>query len=50
MVPVLSHLVLRGRCRYCGARIPPRLLLVELASGAIFTVIYLMEFAQPAVA
>jgi leader peptidase (prepilin peptidase) / N-methyltransferase len=35
-VPVLSWLLLRGRCRTCGARIPVRYLLVELALGAAF--------------
>ncbi|MBC7236678.1 MAG: prepilin peptidase [Chloroflexi bacterium] len=36
LIPVVSFLVLRGRCRTCGAAIPLRLLLVELASGALF--------------
>jgi leader peptidase (prepilin peptidase)/N-methyltransferase len=36
MVPILSYLWLRGRCRYCRARIPRRVLLVEVASGLIF--------------
>lgn len=35
-VPVLSWLMLRGRCRSCGATIPVRYLLVELALGAAF--------------
>jgi len=35
-VPVLSWLMLRGRCGSCGARIPLRYLLVELALGAAF--------------
>jgi len=33
LVPVLSYLWLRGRCRYCRARLPRRSLLVELACG-----------------
>ncbi len=33
-VPVVSWLVLRGRCRRCGARISPRYLLVELLGAA----------------
>src|SRR4030042_1462970 len=36
LVPILSYLILRGRCRYCGARIPIRVLLVEFLAGLIF--------------
>jgi len=35
MVPLASWLVLRGRCRDCGARIGAHLWLAELAGGAI---------------
>jgi leader peptidase (prepilin peptidase)/N-methyltransferase len=35
-IPVLSYVLLRGRCRRCGARIPVRYLLVELLTGAAF--------------
>jgi leader peptidase (prepilin peptidase)/N-methyltransferase len=40
-VPVLSWLLLRGRCRDCGARITPRYMLVELLTGALFLACYL---------
>jgi leader peptidase (prepilin peptidase)/N-methyltransferase len=33
-VPVLSWLVLRGRCRACGARISPRYVAIELLGAA----------------
>lgn len=33
LVPVLSWLLLRGRCRYCGARIPARYFLAEVGCG-----------------
>jgi leader peptidase (prepilin peptidase)/N-methyltransferase len=35
-VPVLSWLVLRARCRRCGARISARYPLVELANGLLY--------------
>lgn len=35
-VPVLSWLILRGRCRQCKAPISPRYLVVELLTGALF--------------
>ena len=35
-VPILSWLLLRARCRACGAPISPRYVLVETAVGAIF--------------
>jgi len=36
LVPVFSYLLLRGRCRYCGTRLPVRLALVELGTGVLF--------------
>ncbi len=36
MVPVISYIVLRGKCHYCGAIIPARSMLVELFTGLIF--------------
>ena len=38
-VPVVSWLVLRGRCRHCGQRISIRYPLVELTSGVVFALI-----------
>jgi len=35
-VPVVSWLVLRGKCRGCGTPISPRYLLVELLTGLLF--------------
>ena len=35
-VPVLSWLILCGRCRHCRARITPRYLAVELLTGFLF--------------
>lgn len=36
LVPLLNYVWLRGRCRYCRAVIPPRVPLVEAATGAMF--------------
>ncbi len=35
-IPVVSYLILRGRCRQCQARIPLRYPVVEIATGAAF--------------
>jgi leader peptidase (prepilin peptidase)/N-methyltransferase len=35
LVPVLSFLWLRGRCRHCGAAIAPRHLAIELAAAVV---------------
>jgi leader peptidase (prepilin peptidase) / N-methyltransferase len=35
-LPVLSWLILRGRCRNCDTRISPRYLLIELLTGVMF--------------
>jgi len=40
-IPVLSYLLLRGRCRHCGKHISWRYPVVELLTGALFFVIVL---------
>lgn len=42
-VPVLSWLVLRGRCRHCGERISVQYPLVELAAGAVWAGMVLLH-------
>ena len=39
-VPVVSFLLLRGRCRACGTRIPYRYPAVELLTGLVFAACY----------
>lgn len=39
-IPVLSWIVLGGRCRHCKARISARYALVELLTGALFLVCF----------
>jgi len=46
-IPVISWIVLRGKCRDCGARVTPRYLLVELGTGIFFAVVALWVFASP---
>jgi leader peptidase (prepilin peptidase) / N-methyltransferase len=38
-IPVVSWLVLRGRCRNCGTRISPRYPLVELATAIVWAAV-----------
>jgi leader peptidase (prepilin peptidase) / N-methyltransferase len=42
LIPVFSYLWLRGRCRYCGAVLPKRLVVVELVSGVMLGALYLV--------
>jgi leader peptidase (prepilin peptidase)/N-methyltransferase len=39
-VPVLSWLILRGRCRHCKAAISPRYLLIELLNAGLWLACY----------
>ena len=41
LVPVLSWLFLRGKCRFCGVKISARYPAVELLTGGLFLVTYL---------
>ena len=47
-VPVLSWLILRGRCRNCKQRISPRYLVVELLTGGLFLACYAFFGFTPA--
>lgn len=40
LVPVVSFLWLRGRCRSCGCRISPRYPAVELGTGALYALLF----------
>ncbi len=42
LIPVLSYILRRGRCRSCGAPFPARHALVELATGALFVWCFLV--------
>ena len=36
MIPILSYVVLGGKCRYCKEKIRPRYILLEILSGIVF--------------
>lgn len=39
-IPLLSYLLLRGKCRYCQIRISPVYFFVELSTGLLFLFLY----------
>lgn len=41
LVPVLSYIFLKGKCRYCGEKIRIRYLLLEVLSGFVFLFTYI---------
>ena len=40
LVPIFSYLFLKGKCRHCGAKIPPRCLVIELLMAALYAGTY----------
>ena len=43
LVPVLSYLLLRGRCRYCSTPIPGRVLFLEAGTSLLFLQFWLYK-------
>lgn len=41
LIPVVSFLCLKGKCRYCGEKMSPRYLISELISGVVFLLLLL---------
>jgi leader peptidase (prepilin peptidase)/N-methyltransferase len=39
-IPILSYFLLKGKCRFCSAKISPRYPFVELLTAVIFVVLY----------
>ena len=48
-IPILSYLLLRGKCRHCRERISPRYPLVELITALLFSAIWLLYGPDPRV-
>jgi leader peptidase (prepilin peptidase)/N-methyltransferase len=51
LIPVLSYIILKGKCRYCGSKISIQYPLIELVTGIVFVLLYLkygltVELAQ----
>jgi leader peptidase (prepilin peptidase)/N-methyltransferase len=46
-IPIISYMVLRGRCRQCGARIPWRYPLVEILTAVCFLSLFLIYGLTP---
>ncbi len=44
-IPLLSYLLLRARCRDCGAKISFRYPLVELTTGLLFLAVFFKQFS-----
>ncbi len=42
LFPVVSYLTLKGQCRHCGAHIPTRYLIVELLTGSVFVLLFIL--------
>jgi prepilin signal peptidase PulO-like enzyme (type II secretory pathway) len=47
LMPVLSHLRARGRCRHCGAPVPWRYTLIEVMTALGFIGAYSLAWARP---
>ncbi len=41
LIPILSYLILRGRCRYCGEGVTIRIPLVELVAGVLLASLWI---------
>jgi leader peptidase (prepilin peptidase)/N-methyltransferase len=43
-LPILGWFMIRGRCRYCGVRVSPQYMVIELVMALIFVALYAMLF------
>lgn len=47
LVPILSWVVQRGKCRQCGARVSPRYMVVEIVNGAAWAAVWHLHLSGP---
>ena len=45
LIPVLSFIFLKGRCRYCGERISWQYPAVEIATGILFIIVFSIQYS-----
>jgi len=45
LIPILSFLILKGRCRYCKQKIAIQYLIAEIATGLLFLLIFNFQFS-----
>lgn len=49
LIPILSYISLRAKCRYCGEKVAPRYLLIEIITALLFVlIIYRFDVSLPA--
>lgn len=41
LIPIISYISLKGKCRYCGEKVRIRYLFLEILSGLVFLIAYL---------
>ncbi len=46
-IPLVSYVVLRGRCRDCGAKIAFRYFFIELLTGCLFVALWMRYYLSP---
>lgn len=49
LFPVVSYIALKGKCRYCGSKVPPRDLIFEIILGLVFAATLWLHGAVDAV-
>lgn len=47
LIPVISWIVLGGKCRYCRAKISPRYAVVELLTAVLFVLVWYVYSSSP---
>ena len=46
LIPIVSFLLLRGKCRHCGSRISGQYFFVEFCTGILFSLIFLLYLRE----